>query len=164
MPTERRLLIVAVIVVGGMALAGIFTAVTHGICGGYVSAVWKWGHANGPAVPFSIACTPSLLANRYALELAWGAGALCIASAAVAVLAWAARWILGPERTLPARKAIGWANVGTLALLMLATMAVAACGEGEVQFFSGPPLILGGLSSALASFEGVHARRSDIRA
>jgi hypothetical protein len=156
---ERRGFLVAAIIVGGFVCVANFAIVTQGACGAYLRAVWTWHHANGAPVPFSFACAPSFYAQRHAIEIGFGAAALATAAGAVAVLAWLAKLALGHDRTVRARRAVGWFNVGALAVVMVGMMAVGAAGDGETQFYVGVPLFAGMVSSGLGSLAGVSRSR-----
>ncbi len=79
---------------------------------------------------------------------------VALPSAAIAVVVSVAGRLIGTERFFRARRVVGWMNVGALALMMVAAVTMAGSGEGEVQFYTVPWLLIGSVPAALGSFTG----------
>lgn len=88
-------------------------------------------------------CVPSDVAGRYALGFLLTTVIIALVTGTLAFATLIARRIVGAERSLRARRAVGWMNVGALALMMIAAVGVAGSGEGELKFYSIPWLLIG---------------------
>jgi hypothetical protein len=84
-----------------------------------------------------------LLALRVALPVAGVALVVSVAGRLISI-----------ERSLHARRLVAWINVGALALMMIAAVTIAGSGDGEVQFYAIPWLLIGGVPACIGSFAG----------
>jgi hypothetical protein len=150
---ERRGSVVAAIFIGGIVCA-VGLAITTGACHAHLYATWLARMGSGPPAPLPLVCVPSDLANRYVIDVLLLALRVALPVAGVALVVSVAGRLISIERSLHARRLVAWINVGALALMMIAAVTIAGSGDGEVQFYAIPWLLIGGVPACIGSFAG----------
>lgn len=151
---ERRGFAVAAVLIGGVVCA-VGLAIATDACRAHLYASWLAGSGPGPPADLPVPCVPSRLASRYALEFLLPAVSIAAVMGGLAFVMLIARRIVGAERSFRAERVVGWMNVGALGLMMAAAVGIAGSGEGELQFYATPWLLLGCVPAAIGSFAGV---------
>jgi hypothetical protein len=104
---ERRLGLVATIVLGGLVTA-VALAIATGACHEHLYARWLARSGSGPQVPLALACAPSYLANAYALEFVYISAAFALVAGVVALGTLIVGRLADRAGTEPARRIVGW--------------------------------------------------------